>query len=86
MQDSFPQLDLAYQRQNSSADESLSASQRRQAIEQELAPILEEVLAANCHDLQLFAQAEARFEQALAAVPDLEQRLQQLRERNRVLR
>ncbi|MCZ6830438.1 MAG: hypothetical protein O7F73_12795 [Gammaproteobacteria bacterium] len=85
LQEQFPQLDLAYQRQNSSVDEALTVAQRRQAVERELEPVMDEVRAANRHDLQLYKMAEARFEVALAAVPDLERRLQQLHIRNRAL-
>jgi hypothetical protein len=84
--DTFPHLDLAYQRQNSSSDESLGAVQRRRVVERELEPIMDAVLAANHYDLQLYALAQRRFEDTLARVPNLKQRLQQFQKRNRALR
>jgi hypothetical protein len=82
---SFPELDLAYRRQNSSGEESHDPDRRRAEVERQLEPVMEQVVEANRYDLQLFALAEKRFEQALNAVPHLEQRLQGLRERNRAL-
>lgn len=85
LRDSFPRLDLAYRRQNSSEGVALEREQGRLAVEAELEPVMEEVLAANAWDLRLMQRAEARFEQLLAEVPNLDQRLQALRERNEAL-
>ena len=86
LEQTFPRLDLAYRRQNSSVGDGMDFERRRASVERELEPILHEVLAANRYDLKLFALAQARFQRALAEIPDLDLRLRRLRDRNRALR
>lgn len=85
LQEMFPGLDLSWKIQNSSSADSLSAAEKLDAAERDLAPVMEQVVAANSYDLKLYAAVESRFEQVLACVPDLQLRLQRLRVRCAVL-
>ena len=82
----FPNLDLSYRRQNVLTAAGGDVASDRQSVLAELADIRDLVLEQNRYDLQLFAVAEQRFEQLLAGVPDLQQRLADLRRRNQRLR
>ena len=86
LNDIFPDLDLAWQRQNASREDARSCTERRQAVEDDLNPILDLVMDSNQYDLQLYKLVEEKFDQSLAAVPNLEQRLQQMQSRNSFLR
>jgi hypothetical protein len=85
LQKIFPGLDLSWKLQNSSCADRLSAAAKRSAAERDLAPVMDQVVAANVYDLKLFAAVESRFERALARVPDFQRRLQRLRMRCEIL-
>lgn len=80
----FPGIDLSGRAVNTSDDEPLDREQRRQRALQELAPVMAEVIAANQYDLKLYDEVRARFEQALLAVPGLEERVSDLRTRSEI--
>jgi hypothetical protein len=81
----FPGLDLSWQRQNSSGGENLSWLERRNEVERELEAVMDGVLASNQYDLQLYKEAEKQFERSLSRIPDLDQKLRNIRSRNSVL-
>lgn len=81
----FPDVDLSWRIQNTSGEHSRPLAHRRRAVERELEPVMEDLLNANRYDLQLYELVEARFEQALAGIPDVETRLQELQARNELL-
>ena len=85
LQEFFPGLDLSWKLQNSSSSGGLSSIEKRRAAEYDLEPLMEQVIAANAHDLKLYAEVESRFDQAMARVPDVEMRLQHLRARCEIL-
>ncbi len=77
----FPELDLSYRVLNSSGGHCGVLADRRASVERELAPVLDEYLAANHFDMLLFKEVEKRFDRNIAEVPDLEKRLEELRQR-----
>ena len=81
----FPELDLAWRRQNISSEQVSTCAERRQAVEDDLKPILDEVLASNQYDLQLYKLVEEKFDRALAGVPSLDSRLLEMQSRNSAL-
>ena len=82
LQNVFPDIDLSWKLQNSSTGDQVSSNEKYSTAECDLEPVMEQVVAANRYDLRLFAEVESRFEQALAGVPDVELRLQNLRSRS----
>ena len=85
LQPLFPDLDLSWRVQNSGDNREMTSVEKRRAVERELEPIMEELVAANRYDLRLYALVEARFNQALAGIGDIELRRQGLRARNEML-
>lgn len=75
----FPGIDLAFQRQNVSDEKDRrDIAQRRRDLEAELGDLLAEVLDANRLDLQLYDLAQSRLQEAWEALDRREERLQQL--------
>jgi len=85
LQNIFPDIDLSWKLQNSSVGDPASSAEKIRTAERDLEPVMEQVVAANSHDLKLYAEVESRFEQALGCVPDLQLRLQDLRSRSELL-
>lgn len=86
LKDRYPTLDLAYTVLNTSRpDEELAPDQRRRDIENELADLLPDLLAANKFDLQLYDLTQSLFQSHLNLVPDLPERIQSLQERCKAL-
>jgi hypothetical protein len=81
----FPDIDLSAKAINTSDTLALTAEQKRMRAMRELAPVMEEVTAANRYDLRLYSAIETQFERALRAVPDFNERLKDLRERGQRL-
>jgi len=81
----FPELDLSYIRQNVISSRDTSTAERREQVLWELGDLAEPVIEANRYDLRLFDLAERRFDELLAAVPDFDRHLDDLRRRNRAL-
>ncbi len=85
LRDHFPAIDLSYISQNVLSGDSASLLERREGVLAELGGLADAVLAANEFDLRFFSEVEARFDQLLASVPDVERRLEEFRERNLAL-
>ena len=85
LQDVFPDIDLSWKLQNSSGGDQVSSAEKLRTAECDLEPVMDQVVAANSYDLRLFAEVESRFERAVASVPNVEQRLQELRSRRELL-
>ena len=81
----FPGIDLSAKAINTSDTLALTAEQKRMRAMRELAPVMEEVTAANRYDFRLYSAIETQFERALRAVPDFHERLKDLRERSQRL-
>lgn len=81
----FPDVDLAWRRQNISSGQVSTSAERRRAVEDDLEPILEQVMTSNQYDLQLYKLVEEKFDRALAGVPNLDSRLQEMQSRNGAL-
>ena len=78
----FPNLDLAYRRQNvSDPADDRSLRERRRDVEAQLGDLREAALAANARDMALFAAAESAFTQRRQALPKREKKLAAFRER-----
>jgi hypothetical protein len=85
LRETFPGLDLAYLRQNSSNETDSTLKQRRQSVLSELAPLQADIIRANEYDLRLYELVVNRFEFALSQVPDVPARLRELARRNAIL-
>ncbi len=81
----FAGLALCWKIQNSGEKPEMTGAESRRAVERDLEPVMEQLVAANRYDLRLYALAEARFDEALASVPDIAQRRQEFRARNEML-
>jgi hypothetical protein len=81
----FPHLDLSGPTVNTSDDTLASYREKRERALGELGSLLADVVDANRFDLRLHAEVEVRFENALAAITDLPDRLRELRRRRMAL-
>ena len=82
----FPELDLSGRVINTSDETILEYPARRERTLAELGPVIDDVVAANRYDLRLYDEVTSRFDNALEAIPDFTDRLQDLRQRNRLHR
>lgn len=78
----FPNLDLSAKPINTSDPLPVDAGKKREQALRQLSPLMEEATAANQYDIRLYNEVTARFEQALRSVPDMSERLTELRLRN----
>jgi len=82
LQQTFPDLDLSWQRKNTTEGNLPSLTERRQRVERELESIMDLVLESNRFDIQLYEEVEKQFERSLSRIPDLKLKLQDIRARN----
>ena len=80
----FPGLDLSGVALNVSDDTPLDHREKRARALAELEPVMNEVVEANRYDLRLYAEVESRFDAALQAIPDFDDRLREFRQRGRL--
>jgi hypothetical protein len=82
----FPQLDLAYVRQNvTQTDTRSSIEEKVDGILERLGDLAGKVLRQNAFDLALYRQANLRLDQALAEIADLDARREDFHRRCKAL-
>jgi hypothetical protein len=85
LHDSYPDIDLSWQVQNTSQSISEPLSSRIEAIKLELGDVFHALVEANQYDIALFQYAEDKFERALGKVTDLSGRITSINQRNELL-
>jgi hypothetical protein len=77
----FPGLDLSGKALNVSDHTPMDHREKRERALAELEPVMNEVVEANRYDLRLYAEVQSRFDAALRAIPDFDDRLREFRQR-----
>jgi hypothetical protein len=85
LQDSFPNIDLSWQVQNSSQGVSEPLSNRIESISQELGNDFQALIEANKYDLALFQYAEEKLDLELSKISNLKERITSINQRNKLL-
>ncbi len=85
LHDSFPNIDLSWQVQNTSQSISEPLSNRIEAMAHELGDVFHALVEANQYDIALFQYAEEKFERELIKISDLAERVTSINQRNILL-
>ncbi len=81
----FPNIDLSWQRQNSSQSVSTSPEERIEIVADELGETFDQLLSENQYDLKLLQFVEDKMNRELAKIVDLDKRMNSIMSRNELL-
>jgi hypothetical protein len=85
LRDSFTNIDLSWQVQNTSQSICEPLSTRVESIAQDLGDVFHALIEANQYDIALFQYAEEKFERQLRSITNLAERVTSINQRNESL-